>query len=444
MINMLKRFLRRTLLAFTLTWLLLASAPVHSQSLYYPPLAGPSWDTVNPQTLGWCTAYIDTLYDFLDNNNTKAFIVLKDGKIALEKYFGSFTKDSSWYWASAGKSLVAFLAGQTQEQGLLHIDSSTSTYLGNGWTNCTAAQEQAITVRHQLSMTSGLDDSQNNDCTAPACLNYFAPPGTRWAYHNGAYTLIQSVIEQASGKAINNVVFQNLTVKTGLAGLFVPVGDLSIFFSRPRHMARFGLLMLGQGQWNGNTVLADTAYLQDMITPSQSINPSYGYLWWLNGQPSFMLPQLQFTFPGPLLPAAPADLYAAIGKNGQIINVVPSQGLVVVRMGNAPGSSLVPNAFNDSLWLKLNQVICTGMDLQETEFMSPIQLHDHNGTLEVLWAGETFQASIYNMSGQVLLSTPVQHAAMNIPTAALVPGVHILVLTNSEGKVVRKKVVINR
>jgi sulfur carrier protein ThiS len=58
-------------------------------------------DTISPATLNWCADKIDTLYDFLEQKNTKGFVVLKDGKIVLEKYFGTFNEDSLWYWASA-------------------------------------------------------------------------------------------------------------------------------------------------------------------------------------------------------------------------------------------------------------------------------------------------------------------------------------------------------
>src|SRR5262245_52854379 len=100
---------------------------------YFPPLTGSTWDTLSPSALGWCPDRIDSLYDFLEEKNTKGFIVLKDGRIVLEKYFGTFTQDSAWYWASAGKTLTAFLIGQAQEQGFFDIDDSTSQYLGAGW-----------------------------------------------------------------------------------------------------------------------------------------------------------------------------------------------------------------------------------------------------------------------------------------------------------------------
>jgi hypothetical protein len=66
---------------------------------------------------------------------------------------------------------------------------------------------------------------------------------------------------------------------------------------------------------------------------------------------------LQTVFNQSISPNAPADLFAAMGKNGQLINVVPSKGLVVIRMGDAPDSALVPFTFQDEMWKKLSLVI---------------------------------------------------------------------------------------
>jgi hypothetical protein len=95
-----------------------------------------------------------------------------------------------------------------------------------------------------------------------------------------------------------------------------------------------------------------------MTNTSQNLNPSYGYLWWLNGKSSYMVPGSQIVFPGSWAPEAPADMIAALGKNGQFINVIPSQRLVMVRMGEAPDTSYdVPMQFNNDIWRKLNDVI---------------------------------------------------------------------------------------
>lgn len=343
--------------------LLLLSAPwaATAQNLYFPPSTPGAWETVDPASLGWCVDSIPPLLEFIEESNSKAFIVLKDGRIAIEHYVGTFTQDSVWYWASAGKSLTAFLVGAAQADGLLDINDPSSDYLGTGWTGCTPAQEAAITVRHQLTMTTGLDDGvADPDCTDPACLQFLADPDTRWAYHNAAYTKLDGVITAATGQTLNNFVYTTLTPTTGIAGVYLPIGYNNVFFSTPRSMARFGLLSLNRGVWNGTDVLGDDDYFEAMTTPSQALNESYGYLWWLNGQPTVMVPGLQFVFAGPLLPNEPTDAVNALGKNGQQINVVPSQGLVVVRMGNSPGTgAAVAIQFADDLWARLNNVLCS-------------------------------------------------------------------------------------
>ncbi|MFN5887198.1 MAG: serine hydrolase, partial [Flavobacteriales bacterium] len=88
-----------------------------SQNLYFPPTVGSAWDTLAPASLGYCQPKIDSLYTFLEDNSTKAFILLKDGKIVLEKYFGGHTATSPWQWASAGKTITAFMVGIAQQEG---------------------------------------------------------------------------------------------------------------------------------------------------------------------------------------------------------------------------------------------------------------------------------------------------------------------------------------
>jgi hypothetical protein len=70
-------------------------------------------------------------------------------------------------------------------------------------------------------------------------------------------------------------------------------------------MARFGLLILANGDWDGETIIKDKNYLDDMVNVSQNINDSYGYLWWLNGKNSYMPPSVQFKVPGSYAPNAP-------------------------------------------------------------------------------------------------------------------------------------------
>jgi CubicO group peptidase (beta-lactamase class C family) len=251
------------------------------------------------------------------------------------------------------------LVGIAQQEGLLNISNKTSQYLGNGWTGMPQTKEDLITVRHQLTMTTGMENNvPDDDCTLPACLQYKADAGTRWFYHNAPYTLLEKVVENASGKSYNTYFQQKISDRIGMNGLWIKNGYNNVLYSTPRSMARFGLLMQNKGRWNGDVIMSDSNYFNAQINTSQNLNLSYGYLTWLNGKSAHMLPGTSLVFNGVLVPNAPADMYAALGKNDQKIYVVPSQRLVVIRMGNAAGNSqLALSSFDNELWGKLKIVI---------------------------------------------------------------------------------------
>jgi len=334
--------------------------PIVPETTYFPPVSGSDWQTTTPASLGWNETQLNDLYTYLQSKGTKAFIILKNGKIVSEKYFGSFTVDSNWYWASAGKTMTAFLVGIAQKEGILNINNKSSQYLGTGWTSLPLAKEDLITVRHQLTMTTGLDDNvqPDNDCATPACLVYKADAGTRWAYHNAPYTLLDKVIENTSGTTYNNYFQQKIRNPIGMGGAWLKTGYNNVFYSNARSMARFGLLLMNKGKWDQTTILNDTNYFNSQINTSQNLNLSYGYLTWLNGKANYMLPALQTVFPGMLVPNAPAEMFSALGKNDQKIYVVPSQKLVVIRMGESAGNvMLAVSSFDNELWGKLKGVI---------------------------------------------------------------------------------------
>ncbi|MGZ3764467.1 MAG: serine hydrolase domain-containing protein [Mucilaginibacter sp.] len=334
--------------------------PTQSEKLYFPPVSGTAWQTSSPASLGWDETGLNNLYPYLQSKGTKAFIILKNGKIVTEKYFGTFTADSLWYWASAGKTMTGFLVGIAQQEGLLNINDRSSKYLGAGWTSEPLAKENLITIKNQLTMTTGLDDGvADPDCTLPGCLVFKADAGTRWAYHNAAYTLLDGVVEKASGLSYNAYFQQKIRDIIGMNGAWIKTPNSNnIYYSNARSMARFGLLLLNKGTWDSTPILRDTNYFNSQVNTSQSINLSYGYLTWLNGKSSNMLPQSQIVFPGSIIPNAPADLFAALGKNDQKIYVVPSQKLVIIRMGNtAGGVNPAGSDFDNELWGKLKPII---------------------------------------------------------------------------------------
>ena len=336
-----------------------------TDAFYFPPDEPDTWELVTPASLGWNTTQIPSLLELLENNGTRAFIVLKDGKIAIEEYFGNnlagtapFTKSSLWYWASAGKTLTAFVVGKAQEEGYLSIEDKSSDYLGTGWTSLSSQQESKITIRHQLTMTTGLDDGvENNHSFQKEDLVYKAEAGSRWTYHNGPYTLLEKVVSEAVDKDFDLYFNSVLRDKTGMDGTWQWIDDDHVFFSTPRSMARFGLLILNNGKWDDQDIISDVSYVNSMVTPSQALNKSYGLLWWLNGKESFMIPESQIVFPGSITPAGPADMYSGMGKNGQYVSIVPSMNIVMIRMGENPSSVPVPFLFLDDIWEKLSLII---------------------------------------------------------------------------------------
>jgi CubicO group peptidase (beta-lactamase class C family) len=121
-------------------------------------------------------------------------------------------------------------------------------------------------------------------------------------------------------------------------------------------MARFGLLALNNGNWNGTQII-NTNYFNQATTTSQNINLAYGYLWWLNGKTSYHLPQTQLQFNGSLISTAPNDMYSALGKDDQKIYVIPSKKMVVIRMGDAADDvNLALSDFDETLWDKINDL----------------------------------------------------------------------------------------
>ncbi len=350
-------------------WLFLIFSCAEAQrpkqtNLYFPPTDSSNWDSQTASELGWDGVKLAELLAWLPTQDTRGFIILKDGKLVVEEYWGDkltgvgeMDQNSLWYWASAGKTLTAVLLGIAEENKLLKTSDRTSKYLGAGWTSMTPSQEQEIKLIHQLTMTTGLSDENGDlDNTTPSKLTFMAEPGERWSYHNAPYTLLEQVVANASGKSYQSYFEEVLANKIGMKGFWQKSGFNNVFFSDARSFARFGLLLLAQGNWNGEKVYSGK-YFNELHESSQKINRGYGYLTWLNGKSSFMLPQSQTVFPGMLVPQAPADMYQAMGKNGQFIMVVPSEGLVIVRIGGSSDNLPVPFLLIRNIWDRLNPVL---------------------------------------------------------------------------------------
>ncbi len=333
------------------------------ETFYFPPATG-DWERVPPGTVGWNEEKLNAALKLAGDTRASGVVILYRGKILAEQYwkldentraggkareYGALVRgrDASGHViedvASAQKSIAAMLVGIAQHQGLLRLEDPVAKHLGAGWSKASPEQEQAITVRHLLTMTSGLKDD----------LTFEAVPGTRWRYNSAAYSRAVNVLAAASKKTPNDLTREWLTGRIGMgnsswvkrvgAGAEAVANPLG-FATTARDLARFGLLILAEGRWNGEPVIADHAYLHAALRPSQKLNPSYGYLWWLNGQPEVARGAGART-KGPLIPTAPPDLVAALGAVDRKLYVVPSLELVVTRLGNSTGP-----AFQNDFW----------------------------------------------------------------------------------------------
>lgn len=325
--------------------------------IYFPPFNSNTWDTKSISELDWNESELQPLLDFLEINNTKSFIILHDGKIVVEEYMNDHDANKLWYWASAGKTLTTTLTGIAQEEGLLNINNKVSDYLGTGWTSIPLEKENLITCKNLLSMNSGLDDS--TDAVTPEDLQYAADAGTRWAYHN-VYKKMQDVISEASNQTFTSYYNEKLRDKIGMTGFpntWIQLGDFNVYWSDTRSMARFGLMVYAKGKWESTQIVSE-AFINETTNTSQDINKSYGYLWWLNGKESYHLPGSQLKFSGKLIPNAPSDMFAALGKNDQKIYIAPSKKLVVIRMGEAADAeTFALSSFDNDLWKNINNLI---------------------------------------------------------------------------------------
>ena len=205
-------------------------------------------------------------------------------------------------------------------------------------------------------MTSGLNDASN--LVIPANLTYLADAGSRWSYHN-VFQKLMDVVAKASNQNFDTYFNAKIKSAIGMDGFWNNGLIFKIYHSNTRSMARFGLLALNKGKWNNQQIL-NQAFFNESISSSQTINPAYGYLWWLNGKSNYMVPGGQINFLGSLVPNAPADMFAAMGAEDQRIYIIPSKNMVVVRMGDASdpsNPSFAVSGFDNALWQRINALI---------------------------------------------------------------------------------------
>jgi CubicO group peptidase (beta-lactamase class C family) len=283
---------------------------------------------------------------------TDALLVVQDGEARYELYgvdHGPATRHVSW---SAAKSVTHALVGAAVLRDGLDIDRPVSLLPGAG-----------VTLRDLLTLTDGLPWNEARQPVAVASdasrllfgdgrldvVRYAAsrpgrrrPAGTTWNYSTGAYHLIAGELTARLFPALHDSVQRRAAMADWMRRrLFTPAGmptalfefDLqgtfyagSLMWATAPDLAAFGGLYLNDGLANGVRILPE-GWVRFARTPS--VEPTYGAGWWLEGAHG---PNA-----GPsLLGGSPADAFHARGLDGQVILVVPSRRLIVVRLGYTP------------------------------------------------------------------------------------------------------------
>jgi CubicO group peptidase (beta-lactamase class C family) len=296
------------------------------------------------------------LDEFLRDTETLAFLVVHDDRLAYERYFNGATRESLQTSFSAAKSFVSILVGIAIDEGLIgSVDDRVTEYLPE-----LAARDprfREITLRHLLTMSSGIryreggfpslgDDTYTYygvDLRDVALnrIRIAGRPGVAWQYNNYHPLLLGLVLERTSGTSVSEFMAGRLWQPLGAeadatwnldserSGFEKMESGLN---ARPVDYARFGLLMLHNGEWNGGQIVSG-----DWVRAATGANPStdqayyhgYRYFWWMDVE-------------------RPGRFYA-LGKYGQYVYVAPDADTVVVRFGSDwdPGSITWLATFRD-------------------------------------------------------------------------------------------------
>jgi len=198
-------------------------------------------------------------------------------------------------------------------------------------------------------------------------------------------------------------------------------------------------LMQNRGKWENTTLLGDTAYYSAMINPSQDLNPSYGYLWWLNGQDQYIGPGSPITINSPLAPDAPSDVYTAAGSQGQLISIAPSTGLIMVRQGLQADASLVPISLHNEIWKRIGRLDCLSTAVEDNN-LAPVQVYPNptTGAINITGLMATIkEVQVHNQLGRLVKNFT---GASVLSIQDLPAGIYYLTINTRLGSL-RKRVV---
>ena len=266
---------------------------------------------------------------------TRSVLVLYKDHIIAEKYAKGFSKITPMLGWSMTKSITATMFGILQKEGKLNVNQS---HLFKEWENDARSK---ITLNDLLHMNSGL--AWNEDYTKLSGVTRMLfldkdmslrqrqkpkkfKPNTHWYYSSGTTNLLsgwlrsqfkthQEYLDFWYSALLDKIGMHSALIETDLAGNYV---GSSYGWATTRDWAKFGTLYLHKGNWNGEQIV-DSTWVDYVKTPTNTSKGRYGAHFWLNA--------------GGIYPDVPKDLFSCNGYQGQMVFIIPSKHLVVVRTG---------------------------------------------------------------------------------------------------------------
>jgi CubicO group peptidase (beta-lactamase class C family) len=273
--------------------------------------------------------------------------VVHEGRIVAERYAPGIDKDTPLLSWSMAKSFTNALVGILVKQGKLSVKDPAPV---PEWASA-GDPRRAISLDEIMRMSSGLEWFEDYtehpvsdvnrmlflqpDMGAYAAAKPLAArPGSRWSYSSGSTNIVCRILRDAAGgreafwafprrELFNKIGMRSAVWGVDASGIII---GSSYLYATARDYARFGLLCLNDGIWEGERILPE-GWMAYSTTPTPPAPlGQYGAFFWLNhgdpGDPS------KRPYPG-----LPTDLFLALGYQGQAIIIVPSRRVVIVRLG---------------------------------------------------------------------------------------------------------------
>lgn len=270
-----------------------------------------------------------------EDNTTRSLLIVYKNQIIAEKYADGFDKNTKILGWSMAKSIVSTVIGILDQQEKIDIYSPAPI---EEWKN---DERSKITINNLLQMNSGLeweeDYTKISDVTKMLYLDtdmtvaqqkkpLVGKPNESWNYSSGTSNLLSGIVRKLFdthqeyldfwySNLIDKIGMYSMILETDLAGNYVAS---SYPWATTRDWAKYGLLYLNKGNWNGEQIISED-WVKYTATPTNTSEGIYGAQFWLNAQGH--------------LPDVPRDMFMADGYQGQRVIIIPSKDLVVVRTG---------------------------------------------------------------------------------------------------------------